>query len=137
MKAMFLKYVVVYGAVIFTGIALINTGQKVQVMERQIKVYDQKIEQEKEAIKTLKAEWAYLNTPARLENLAKKAFDMHAAQIKSLDGDVDLIPNETPASIIYKIPKKKPNRERLHDAALPLNHNAFEQHAVLGTGGAP
>lgn len=137
MKVVFLKYMIVYSAVIFAGIALIKTGQNVQVMEREIKAYNQKIEQEKEAIKTLRAEWAYLNTPARLENLAQKAFGMQAAQIQSLDGDVDLIPNETQASIIFKIPRQKPKRAQLHNAALPLNHNAFEQNAILGAGGIP
>ncbi len=117
MKATFLSYLVVYGAVAFMGVALINTGQKVQMMEREIKVYDRKIEQKKEAIKTLKAEWAYLNTPARLENLAEKAFGMHAPEIKVLDGDMDAIPNETHASIIFKIPKQKPRPALLQDAA--------------------
>jgi len=116
MKTTFLSYLMVYGAVVFMGIALINTGQKVQMMEREIRTYDRKIEKEKEAIKTLKAEWAYLNTPARLENLAEKAFGMHAPEIKALDGDVDSIPSETHASIIFKIPKQKPKPSLLQDA---------------------
>lgn len=134
MKITLLKYCFVFGAVLMTGIALINTGQRVQMMERQISANDRKIEAEKEAIRTLKAEWAYLNTPARLENLAVNAFGLHAPLINTLDTKAHIIPDETTESIIFKLPRQKPH---FQNAALGHESGKHVHNATVTVGGAP
>ncbi|HYD29609.1 MAG TPA: hypothetical protein VEB64_01940 [Azospirillaceae bacterium] len=52
------------------GVVLFKTSYEVQALHDQLSALDREIVQEQESIKVLKAEWAYLNDPQRIEMLA-------------------------------------------------------------------
>lgn len=70
MRFSILKYGVVFFLVALSIAVLMGVSQEVQRIERDIVAYDNAIEQEQEKIRVLRAEWAYLNNPMRLELLA-------------------------------------------------------------------
>ena len=51
------------------GFLLFNLKNKVAAIEKSLRITKNKIIQEKESIHILKAEWGYLNNPARLQKL--------------------------------------------------------------------
>lgn len=59
--------------VVVTGVMLFAVSQKVQQTEREITAQKQQLSLEKESLRVLQAEWAYLNRPDRLENLSDAA----------------------------------------------------------------
>jgi len=61
-----------------------HVSQRVQGLQRDIAHYDREIEQEKEKIRVLNAEWAYLNNPERLEALATGGYDLKMPQTEAL-----------------------------------------------------
>ncbi len=58
------------------GVLLFWTSQAVQVKEEELSRLKEGAGQEKEAMRVLGAEWAYLNRPQRLEKLAKEQLGM-------------------------------------------------------------
>ncbi|MFN7185674.1 MAG: hypothetical protein ACK5WQ_06620 [Alphaproteobacteria bacterium] len=48
----------------------------VQDMQREVAALDKELQQERELLHLLKAEWAYLNRPERLERLASRHLQM-------------------------------------------------------------
>ncbi len=64
-----------------------QVSQNVQQLERDISHYDRNINQEKEKIRILKAEWAYLNNPTRLEALATSGYNLQTPNIDALISD--------------------------------------------------
>lgn len=72
MKKSMLVHIAVLVSVIVTGGLLISVSQSVRRAERDTVRLDLAIEQEKEALRVLKAEWSMLNSPDRIEALAKK-----------------------------------------------------------------
>ncbi len=70
MRWVFLKYSVSLALVLVSGYALMSTNYGVQELEREVARLDRSIDREAEALRVLKAEWAYLNNPMRLEELA-------------------------------------------------------------------
>lgn len=58
------------------GGMLFSVSQRVHKAENRLDSIKRRIEHEKEAIRILDAEWAYLNHPARLENLARRHLEM-------------------------------------------------------------
>ena len=64
---------------ILLGISVFGLFQikfKVQNLNRELVELKLQLEQEKSSIHVLKAEWAYLNQPERLDRLAKKFLDL-------------------------------------------------------------
>ncbi len=64
---------------ILLGISVFGLFQikfKVQNLHRELVELKLQLEQEKSSIHVLKAEWAYLNQPERLDRLAKKFLDL-------------------------------------------------------------
>lgn len=92
MRKMILRYVVVCLMVIASGGLLMQVSQKVQQKEREIKYHDHKIAREQENIRVLKAEWAYLNNPSRLERFVSNGMPLSPVVSKSLLSDVDSMP---------------------------------------------
>lgn len=77
---------------------LYQTSYRVQEQEERLSRLNRQIVAEQEAIQVLKAEWAYLNDPDRLEKLAAEHLVLQptkAEQIVSLDQ----IPLKTPALV--------------------------------------
>ena len=69
MKPRNIAFIVVLICVLSSGALLMDISQRVQKAERAIARHDAKIAKEKEKIRVFNAEWAYLNTPERLEHL--------------------------------------------------------------------
>ena len=93
MKTTILKYGVLVVFLILSATILMHVSQNVQQLERDIARYDREIEQEKEKIRVLKAEWAYLNNPERLEVLAEGGYDMKLPETDVLVRDPARLPN--------------------------------------------
>lgn len=107
MSGGFFKYLIVFALVIASGTMLMNVSHDVQRVEREIKLIDREITREKENIRVLKAEWAFLNNPARLEKLATSYVDLVSPQAAQLISDMSVIPDNDPQSSIF-IPKRSP-----------------------------
>lgn len=72
MKALFLRYVLVLAAVALSGWVLLYTSQSVQKSRAELAGVEREIAREKTRIGVLEGEWSYLNSPERLDVLARK-----------------------------------------------------------------
>lgn len=78
MKKIKLRTVFIFMLAALSGGMLLYTSQNVQQAERELSRIKISIAQEQESIRVLNAEWAYLNSPARLETLASDYLKMKA-----------------------------------------------------------
>lgn len=62
-----------WGAIAVAGGALFHISYQVERLESERHALDQAIEQERQSIRILRAEWAYLNQPERLAALDRKS----------------------------------------------------------------
>ena len=70
MKMGRISFVLLVSAILISGSLLFAVSQRVQSTEREISMLKDKLSQENESLRVLKAEWAYLNRPDRLEAMA-------------------------------------------------------------------
>lgn len=77
MRRTALRYTALVAFLCLSGFILLKTSQSVQNKEAELQDIQSKILTEKKHIEVLNAEWAYLNTPYRLEFLASTYLDMH------------------------------------------------------------
>ena len=104
MKRIRLRTVAVFAMAGVTGAILLHTSQSVQRAEDQLAALKNSILQEQDSIKLLKAEWAYLNNPERIENLSRQYLDLKTPSsdaITAQAADVpssDALPPISPAS---------------------------------------
>lgn len=108
------------GLAIVAGYATIEFKYDVQALERELTQLDAKILRHQEAIHVLKAEWAYLNEPARLERLSRSYLDLsplRGSQIVDLaslpgrgtgEAEPVLPPSNAPNDGGRTVPAKKP-----------------------------
>jgi hypothetical protein len=108
------------GLAIVAGYATIQFKYDVQALERELTQLDAKILRHQEAIHVLKAEWAYLNEPARLERLSRSYLDLsplRGSQIVDLaslpgrgtgEAEPVLPPSNAPNDGGRTVPAKKP-----------------------------
>lgn len=92
---------------------LYQTSYKAQEQERELGRLNRAIIAEQEAIQVLKAEWAYLNDPTRLEKLSAEHLLLQAtgaAQIATLADLPAKDPNQPPP--FTPIPGRKPGSAR-------------------------
>ncbi|MFA5119599.1 hypothetical protein [Zavarzinia sp.] len=76
------------GLAIGTAATLYQVKFQVRLLERQARELHQNVTREREAIQVLDAEWAYLNQPARIQDLAERYLDlkpMKPSQITTVD----------------------------------------------------
>lgn len=119
MRGIILKYIVVFALVIASGAMLMDVSHHVQRAERDIKRLDREIAREEESIRVLKAEWAYLNNPVRLEELATGYVDLISPEAAQLISDMSVIPDNDPQSSIF-VPQRSPlHRDISYDASSP------------------
>ena len=115
MRRIVFKYFIVALLVIGSGALLMNISQKVQQAEREIRSYDRKIADEEEAIRVLKAEWAYLNNPTRLEDIASRGFGLVSPNASDLVSDNYLPESYTDSSIFVPPSKSHRDNSLYHD----------------------
>ncbi len=143
MKGTILKYGVVFSMVIGSGGVLMNISQHVQRAEREIKIYDREIAVQEEAIRVLKAEWAYLNNPLRLELLASKGLDLASPEAVNIISDMSTLSTITSSSSSSSVfvPSNTPKRPSLRrdisyvpsSRTIPPTKNTF---SINNDGGA-
>ncbi len=134
MKKISLRTILIFTFAALSGGLLFYTSQNVQRAEDNLRAAQQAVLKEQEAIRVLNAEWAFLNSPARLETLAAEYLDLippgagHIMpEVSSLpdfvlpeayaDGfqDISLSAHEsedTKLSKIFVKPRKKPIRRK-------------------------
>ena len=117
MKNLIVKYIVVFALVIATGTMLLDVSQRVQEAEREIRRADRAIEREEENIRVLRAEWAYLNDPARLELISASGLNMAVpspenllSDFQAITGDDELDAQSTVPSFV-RTPARKPQKD--------------------------
>lgn len=103
MRYTFIKYTMLITCIIALGALLMDVSHRVQRAERQIARVNNNIEAEQENIRVLKAEWAFLNAPERLEKLAKEGLDLAAPSSDALVSDIQSLPENVPT------PSQKPS----------------------------
>lgn len=72
MKKTKLRHITILGLACLSGALLLHTSQNVQRSEEKLAGIEASTKKEQETIRVLKAEWAYLNSPQRLEVLASE-----------------------------------------------------------------
>ena len=77
--------------------ALFHTSYRVQELNETLGRINREIIREQEAIQVLKAEWAYLNEPARLERLVREYTALAPTEAVQLAASVEEIPMRDPA----------------------------------------
>ncbi|MGH1455882.1 MAG: cell division protein FtsL [Alphaproteobacteria bacterium] len=87
MRYLFLKYAIAFALVVISGTMLLDVSQRVQSAEREVRRVDRAIERERDNIRALEAEWAYLNDPARLEEITASGLGL------SMQSSADIISN--------------------------------------------
>jgi hypothetical protein len=88
-----------------SGSSLYLVSQEVHRAEHEMAVLESKINSEKDAIRTLYAEWNYLNNPERLERLAHQYLQMEdPAPEAIMAGARDL-----PELFVPTLPSRKPD----------------------------
>jgi hypothetical protein len=75
-KNIWTRHFLAFLLVVACGGMLMHTSQKVQRAEKELVRTQRALAHEKEAIRVLRAEWAYLNRPERLELLAAQYLDL-------------------------------------------------------------
>lgn len=77
------------------GALLLRVSQNVQIAEQKLAELNTSIENEKNSIRLLNAEWAYLNNPERLEKLSAEYLDLMPPQPSVIATVPDQIPART------------------------------------------
>ncbi len=113
MRKACLKYGVVAVMLVSSAAGLIGVSQKVQRIEGEIAAYDRQVEREQERIRVLKAEWAFLNDPARLDALASGALGLGATDSENVVSDTGDIPDDGSGSDAAAI-----------EGAIPVSYSA-------------
>lgn len=90
------------------GAFLFQTAYQVQGLEEELVSLNRQIVREQESIQILKAEWSYLNTPTRLEKLAREYLQLQPSEARQFVAKADSVPMrpEQPiASEIIRTPR--------------------------------
>lgn len=112
-----LSYVVLFAVLCAMGACVYHVANLYQTAERRLKTLDVAIERERENIRVLSAEWAYLTNPVRMEKLAQDYLHLQAMDGSQLVA-VSSVPLRTQLDETYPHPEHR-------------NDHAAEQQAVL------
>lgn len=96
MNGLRLRTVFIFGVAAMLGGVLLHTSQAVQNAETEVERLDAAVEEERESIRVLQAEWQYLNNPERLEALAKDYLELVAPAPEQMRDDIGPLPDIMP-----------------------------------------
>ncbi len=88
------------------GALLFWTSQSVQRAEDKLARLEKAVAAERQALRVLRAEWAYLNRPDRLEELAGDHLGLAPVPSAAVGGDFTVVPDP----FIPALPAHKPER---------------------------
>lgn len=128
MKMAILKYAFIFTLTIVTGASLMVVSHKVRQAEVKISRVDRAIEQEQEKIRNLKAEWAYLNDPARLEVLASQYLDLVPPASTDLLTGFEQVPVVLPEEVVA--PSVETREAAIEVAPLRVTEISYVQGGV-------
>lgn len=94
-KKIRLRTLSVFAVACIMGALLLRVSQNVQVAEQKLAELTTTIDQEKNSIRLLNAEWAYLNNPERLEKLSAQYLELMPPQPSVIATVPDQIPART------------------------------------------
>jgi cell division protein FtsL len=94
MKLLKPRNFVVFAMTALSGTVLLHTSQSVQHAEDRLMTLQSSVDREEEKTRLLKAEWASLNRPERLEKLAKEFLDLVPPQPEMLVKGAASIPDK-------------------------------------------
>lgn len=101
----------------FMGVYLVK--HNVQHVQREVANTRAQLVAERESLHLLKAEWAYLNRPDRLQRLAARHLDLTPMDSRQI-GDVALLPSvrreENAVAVIERNPMVQPASQQIEDA---------------------
>lgn len=109
-KRIRLRFVVVFILAVCSGTLLLRVSQNVQHAEDRLAALNESVQQEEDSIRFLKAEWAYLNNPERLEKLAKKYTDLVPPSAAMMAADANDVPpreQEKMMPVSYPLPPQE------------------------------
>ncbi|MBU0858476.1 MAG: hypothetical protein KJ667_00930 [Alphaproteobacteria bacterium] len=108
-KRLRLSTVALVVAAVITGTMLFRVSERVQTAEHNLAQMESAAAKEAETIRVLRAEWAYLNRPDRLEALAAKHLKMDQPGIQQVLVDSgDLPPQPTPVDLTLPVSLEQP-----------------------------
>ena len=103
-------------ATVASGI-LYHTSYRVQEQAERLSSINRQIVAEQEAIQVLKAEWAYLNDPVRLERLVAQHTELKPVRVAQMV-TLDAIPEKLPEGVLVaEAPAAKAPAQRMQVAA--------------------
>ena len=126
MKIFKLSVLVAVCGASLAGAALFWTSQNVQRTEVEMKQLQEEIAQERQSIRVLRAEWDYLNTPERLEEMATHYLHMEPQEVSAVVVD----PAALPDPFVPVLPSRKPEfgvRAQSVSVAAPASIPAIEK----------
>ncbi len=88
MKIGLFKYLVIISLMFVSGYLLMDVSNRVQMVEGDISDYEASIAREEESVRVLKAEWAYLNDPSRLERLISNGVGFVVPEVENIISNV-------------------------------------------------
>lgn len=119
-KQRVVTFAIVLGAII-TGTMLFHVSERVQSAEQNLARIEAAAAKEAENIRVLRAEWAYLNRPDRLEALAQKHLKMERPAIQQIMVDSgELPPQPVPVAVTLPVAAQISDRPVIETAPPPL-----------------
>ncbi|MBP7721391.1 MAG: hypothetical protein KA155_02535 [Alphaproteobacteria bacterium] len=95
MKKIRLRTVFIYALAVLAGSMLLQTSQNVQQSEVELAAITADVNHENDSIRILKTEWAFLNSPGRLETLARQYLKLSPPDPGHISKDGTEIPAKT------------------------------------------
>ena len=102
------KYIVIYLVAGVLGSLLLYTSQRVRDARDDVRALNREITREREEISVLRAEWAFLNNPQRLERLAAEHLDLIAPVPGQMTDGLEVFVGMIPVFSHTILPRMKP-----------------------------
>ena len=129
MRWLCLRYGIVFALVILSGTLLMDVSHRVQRVERDIRQTDRLIQAEQENIRVLKAEWAYLNDPYRLESLVSHNMELLPPESRHLLSDMTALPEHSGPPSVFVTPDQPMAQDIAYTYMPPRKPNYVQRSA--------